>query len=73
MSVTSEVSQGSVIGLVLFLIYINDIPDNTKSKGRLFADDTAIYLEVCNFADAQILLEDTDHLSEWERMGYGVK
>ena len=68
MPVTSGVPQGSVLGPILFLIYINDLPDNTKSKVRLFADDTAIYLAVCNLIDAQILQEDLDRLSEWEKL-----
>ena len=57
-----------MLGLILFLIYINDLPDNTKSKIRLFADDTAIYLAVCNLIDAQILQEDLDRLNEWEKL-----
>ena len=63
---TSGVPQGSVLGPMLFLIYINDLTDKTRSKLRLFADDTVIYLAVSNLQDAKILQQELDHLHEWE-------
>ena len=41
--VTSGIAQWSALGPRLFLLYINDLPDNIQSQFWLFADDTAVY------------------------------
>ena len=64
--VTSRASQDSVLGPILFLIYINDPSDKTRSKVRLFADDTAIYLAAFSLEDTHILQQDLDHPHQWE-------
>ena len=42
-NVTSGVPQGSVLGPILFIIYVNDLPKVVQSKLWMFADDTKIY------------------------------
>ena len=65
--VTSGVPQGSVIGPVLFLLYINDINVNVQSKMRLFADDSVIYREIHCIKDHEILQQDLHALADWSR------
>ena len=63
--VTSGVPQGSVLGPLLFLVYVNDIWRNIESTIRLFADDCVIYKKIINNGDIDRLQEDLDRLGEW--------
>ena len=66
--VTSCVPQGTELGPLLFLVYINDLPQCvTSSHTRLFADDCLIYKEIRSQADADKLQVDLDVLQEWEK------
>ena len=67
--VHSGVSHGSVLGLLLFLLYINDIPDAVSegSKTRLFADDCALHMDIKTTADARKHQDDLEQLQKWER------
>jgi Reverse transcriptase (RNA-dependent DNA polymerase)/Endonuclease-reverse transcriptase len=63
--VTSGVPQGSVLGPLLFLLYINDLPDNVKSQFRLFADDSLLYRKIKSPEDHIQLQKDLDEVVKW--------
>jgi hypothetical protein len=63
--VTSGVPQGSVLGPLLFLAYVNDIWRNIESKIRLFADDCIVYRKIVNNYDVDKLQTDLDRLGDW--------
>jgi len=63
--VTSGVPQGSVLGPLLFLAYVNDIWRNIESTIRLFADYCVIYRKIINKEDIEKLQKDLDRLGEW--------
>ena len=64
--VTSGVPQGTVLGPLLFLLYVNDLPDNLKSSIRLFADDALLYGVISNENDGDQLQEDLKQLEAWQ-------
>ena len=63
--VISGIPQGSVLGPILFIIYINDLPDQIKAYTKIFADDTKIFKAIRNLSDKETLQGDLDRLLEW--------
>ena len=64
--VLSGVSQGSVLGPVLFLVFIKALPDKIGSSVRLFADDCILYRNIRYSGDCEILQDDLNSLTRWE-------
>ena len=65
--VTSGIPQGSVLGPVLFTIYINDLPNVVCNTTKLFADDAKIYSVVNNAIDQENLQSDFKKLDNWSQ------
>ena len=64
-NITSDIPQGSVLGLILFVLYINDLPENIVSKIYIFADETKIFKTITSPNDQHTLQNDLDYLTSW--------
>ena len=63
--VISGVPQGTVLGPLLFLCHINDLPNHVKSQVRLIADDCLLYRTIKNSEDQNIIQNDLEALERW--------
>ena len=66
-TVDSGVPQGTVLGPLLFLCHINDLPEEVQSNVRLFADDCLLYREIRTFQDHILLQQDLKNLEDWAK------
>lgn len=57
-TVLSGVPQGTVLGPILFLLFINDLPSVVSSNVKLFADDSVLYRRIESSADHHTLLQE---------------
>ena len=64
--INSRVHQGSVLGPFLFLIYINDLPDEIMSISKIFADDTSLFSKIIGTRNSQNTLNsDLEIIRNW--------
>ncbi|XP_075158149.1 uncharacterized protein LOC142231426 [Haematobia irritans] len=63
---TSGIPQGSILGPLLFVLFINDVPSCLKwSKILLYADDLKLYMRISSISDIRRLQEDLNSLADW--------
>ena len=65
-TVSSGVPQGTVLGPLLFLLFINDLPSSVTSTTRLFADDCLLYIRIKSPEDQVTIQKDLNSLQQWE-------
>jgi len=66
-AVLSGVPQRSILGPLLFLIFVNDLPEWVHNSIKMFADDTNIWAKIEKMEDKESLQQDLDNLVEWSK------
>ena len=64
-AVLSGIPQGSVLGPLLYIIYVNDLPLHVENHIYLFADDNKLYARIADLDDCHRLQSDLDNLKTW--------
>ena len=74
--VTSGVPQGSILGALIFILYVNDISDGCSSTVSSFEDDVKIFRKIKSTSDSDVLQNDLNFLKIWAKrwkMYFNVK
>ena len=66
--VTSGIPQGSVLGPILFVLFINDLPDVVNCGVEIYADDTKIFAKATNKSEHDLLQENLDKMYRWSEI-----
>jgi hypothetical protein len=67
MSSVLDMSQCTVLGPPMFLLYANDIGEGVNSKVNLFTDDCLLYRTIESASDTKQLQEDLSKMTEWSK------
>ena len=66
LTVSCGVPQGSLLGFLLFLLYVNDLPKNINSRTKLFAHDTVLYTaDKCMIKLQIVINRELNYLNNW--------
>ena len=60
--------QGSVLGPILFVVFINDLPNSVVCDAFMLADDTKIFRTISDESDIDIIQKDLDELLNWSKL-----